>query len=167
MLPDIPYPAPTFPTTTTLTTGTLPQGGVFAVFPVDAALTEVFTVLADHASMSSWIPKLAWSRVLETQNPCAQVSFGVPSPIGEVTYELYRCAAGNRIWWSKAGGDRFERLNGCYELQAIGPEVTLVRYWSEVVAAIPVSAGIQAEVAKIGLTDLMESLKVEVQRRYP
>jgi uncharacterized membrane protein len=164
MLPVVDWPAPVFPQTTTQTTGVLPQGGVFAIFPIEAPVSLVYNVLADHAGMSSWIPKLARSTVIEAGNPCSKVDFGVPSPIGEVSYSLYRCADGKRIWWSKAEGDRFERISGCYELQSV-PKGTLVRYWSEVVAAIPLGASTQAEIAKLGLSDLMEGLKAEVQRR--
>lgn len=144
--------------------GRSPSGGFYAWFGVAAPVEAVYAVLSDHAGMSGWIPRLDKSDVLSSEGDCGKVAFAVPSPIGLVEYTLNRCARGSHIWWELAEGARFEQIRGAYQLKAV-PGGTLVSYWSLVVAAIPVPASAQAEIARIGVGDLVEGLRKEVARR--
>jgi hypothetical protein len=160
-------PAPTQPTAELFASwesGRVPGGGVYAWFGVPAPPTAVYAVLADDAAMASWIPHLAKSQVVATGTPCNRVAFGVPSPIGEVDYVLDRCHDGAAVWWAKAEGDRFETIEGSYQLTPAAGG-TLVRYWSHVVAAVPVPTSVQEQVARIGVGDLVAGLRAEVGRR--
>jgi hypothetical protein len=144
--------------------GRVPGGGVYAWFGVPAPADAVYAVLADDAAMASWIPHLARSQVVAPEPPCSRVAFAVPSPIGEVGYALHRCHDGTSVWWAKAEGERFDTIEGSYQLAAV-PGGTLVRYWSHVVVAMPVPERVQDEVARIGVGDLVAGLRAEVARR--
>ncbi len=149
--------------------GLIPTGGVYACFAVAAPHRSVFDLLADDARMSTWIPRLSRSTVLAAVPPpdpataCNRVAFATQSPIGEITWELDRChrfeEGGGRIWWDLAAGDRFSTIRGGYWLSPLPDGATLVRYWSEVVAAAPVPISVQEQVARIGLGDLVGSLR--------
>jgi hypothetical protein len=141
--------------------GRLPQGGIYARFSVAAPPTAVYALLADDAHMSQWIPHLARSEVVSAGVPCNVVAFSVPSPIGDVSYSLNRCHDGSHIWWSMAEGERFERMNGCYQL-SVFEGGTLITYWSEVVATLPVPVSVQEEIARIGLGDLVDNMRREL-----
>jgi hypothetical protein len=160
-VPDPVVPEPTRPVPelfTTVESGRLPEGGIYAWFAVAAPKERVYAVLADDGAMHTWMPHLARSDVVAAGAPCERVAFAVPSPIGTVTYELNRCHDGASIWWSKADGERFERIDGSYRLSEV-PGGTLVRYWSHVVASVPVPSRVQDEVARIGLGDLVTGLR--------
>ncbi len=165
LLPDAPPPRQTeVALLDAIESGRSSSGGFYAWFGVAAPVEAVYAVLSDHAGMSGWIPRLDKSDVLSSEGDCRTVAFAVPSPIGLVEYTLNRCARGTHIWWELAEGDRFEQIRGAYQLKAV-PGGTLVCYWSLVVAAIPVPASAQAEIARIGVGDLVEGLRKEVARR--
>lgn len=146
--------------------GRVPDGGIYAWFAVAAPPARVYAVLADDAAMHTWIPHLATSEVVAPAPDCPRVHFAVPSPIGTVSYDLARCRDGAAIWWTKAEGERFSAIEGSYQLAAV-PGGTLVRYWSHVVADVPVPESVQAEIARIGLGDLVDGLRKEVGARGP
>ncbi len=140
------------------------EGGFRAWFLVPAPTVAVYSVLADHASMSLWLPRLERSEVLIPSAPCADVAFRVPTPIGDVEYRLSRCADGRRVWWNLLDGPQFEALRGAYELEAHASG-TVVQYWSVVVGKVPVPEWAQAEAGRIGVTGLVDGLRAEVARR--
>ncbi len=165
LLPDAPAPkVAEVALMQSVESGRSPSGGFYAWFGVSAPVEAVYAVLADHAGMSGWIPRLSRSELLSSEGDCSKVAYAVPSPIGLVEYSLNRCARGLNIWWELAEGSRFEQIRGAYLLKPI-QEGTLVCYWSLVVAAIPVPASAQAEIARIGVGDLVEGLRKEVARR--
>lgn len=146
--------------------GTLTGGGVWACFIVAAPQRAVYDLLADDARMSRWIPRLDRSDVLTpagTGEPCSYVSFATGTPVGEVTWDLHRChrydPATALVWWGLAAGERFTRMSGAYWISPLPDGATLVRYRSEVAAAAPVPLSVQAEVARIGLGDLVAGIR--------
>lgn len=145
--------------------GNIDGAQAMAVLPVSRP--AAYELLVDYPTFADWMRSVAEITTVTWLEPqTAVVGYRVPALVRDVHYALRRThEPPRRVHWELDGGD-LRAVYGAYDFYEIGPEQTLVRFWTLVDPGVWVPAFVKRHFSKRGLDELVEDIQAEASRRY-
>lgn len=141
--------------------------GAQAMVVVPVPIDEAWALLTDYESFADWMRSLeAITQVTWTTPTTAVVGYVLPAFGKKIKYALRRThrAPDHQTWVADSGDLR--GTWGGYDFWPIGPDRTLIRYWSAVDPGFWMPDFVKKHFSKQGLRELVEDIQSESRKRH-